>query len=210
MAVVTKRCSIARNIILITTLHGHHIFPRILQVLSALQVLGRGNFFDDVSQLSFMSESVAQASFHVFCKNFAAELYDSHIYLPTGEALKKVMRDYHRLGFSGAMGSTDVSHIRWDSCKYSLLRSFTGKEGFPTIAYQVTVDHTGRVLAVTEGFPGAQNDKTIIRYDAAVKSIREDPAYTEAVFHLRDATGSSVECKGAYLIVDNGYHKVRK
>ncbi|CAN0369467.1 unnamed protein product, partial [Discosporangium mesarthrocarpum] len=41
---------------------------------------------------------------------------------------------------------------------------YTGKEGFPSIAYQVTVYHTGCALAVTAGFAGATSDKTIVRY----------------------------------------------
>lgn len=48
-----------------------------------------------------------------------------------------------------------------------------GKQGFPNIAYEVTVDHSGRALAVTEGFTGATNDTTAIRYDTAFRMIRE-------------------------------------
>ncbi|CAN0178702.1 unnamed protein product [Ascophyllum nodosum] len=89
------------------------------------------------------------------------------------------------------------------------MRSYTGKEGFPTIAYQVTVDHSGRVLAVTRGFAGAHNDKTIVRYDDAVQQIRENATYTERVLQLRGKNGELIDCKGNYLIVDNGYHKWR-
>lgn len=109
----------------------------------ALQRLGRGNFFDEVCQLSFMSESTVQSSFHLFCKHFAEELYDDHIYLPTGAAQGKVMEEYHKLGLTGAIASTGVTHAPCDCCTHSLLLSYTGKEGFPTIAYQATVDHSG-------------------------------------------------------------------
>ena len=84
------------------------------------------------------------------------------------------MDHYHKLGFTGAMGFTDVTHVGWGMCPFTVGRSFTGKEGFPTIAFQVTVDHAGRALAVTSGFTGATNDKTIIRYDAAVNKINND------------------------------------
>lgn len=102
----------------------------------------------------------------------------------------------------------DVTHVRWDCCTHSLLRRYTGKEGFPTIAYQVTVDQSGRSSAATEGFPGAQNDKTIVRYDFAVQTIRDNSKYRDKVFNLRAEDGSFIECKGNYLIVGNGYHKV--
>lgn len=91
-------------------------------------------------------------------------MYDNHIYLPTGNALVKAMDHYDKLGFTGAIGTTDDTHIRWDCCKFSCARSFTEKEGFPTNSCQVTVNHTGRALGVTVGFPGAQNDKMISRY----------------------------------------------
>lgn len=155
-----------------------------------------------------MSESAAQATFHNFCRYFALELYDEHISLPTGEALERVMHDYDRLGFTGAVGSTDVTHVKWGCCPYSHARAYTGKEGFATIAYQATVDHSGRALAVTKGFAGATNDKTIIRYDLAVQMIREDPKYKDRVFKLYNEDGTWTEHKGAYLLVDNGYHKV--
>ncbi|CAN0390838.1 unnamed protein product, partial [Ascophyllum nodosum] len=143
-----------------------------------------------------MSEPTIQASFHQFCKYFAEEFYEEHIFLPTGTMQTKVMEDFHKVGFTGAVGSTDVTHIRWDCCVYSLVRSYTGKEGFPTIAYQVTVDHSGRALAVTRGFAGAHNDKTIIRYDDAVQQIRKNATYTERVFQLRGKDGELIDCKG--------------
>ncbi|CAN0331618.1 unnamed protein product [Pylaiella littoralis] len=77
-------------------------------------------------------------------------------------------------GFTGAIGSTDVTHVGWGMCPFTLGRSFTGKEGFPTLAFEVTVDHAGRAIGVTQGFTGATNDKTIVRYDAAVQTIRNN------------------------------------
>ena len=151
---------------------------------------------------------MAAATFHKFCKNFAEDLYEEHIYLPTGAYQDKVMDEYHKLGFTGEIGSTDVTHVGWGMCPFTLGRSFTGKEGFPTIAFQVTVDHTGRALAVTKGFTGATNDKTIIRYDAAVAKIGTDPQYKDREYKLRKADGTFRTRRGCYLIVDNGYHEV--
>lgn len=178
------------------------------QVLACLQILSRGNVFQDIYHMSFISFQTVAATFHSFCKYFAEELYEQYIYLPTGEYLTKVMEQYHRIGFPGAIGSTDVTHIYWGMCPYNQARMYTGKEGKPTIAYQVTVDHSGRVLAVTPGFTGATNDKTIIRFDKAVTRIRTDPIYTEQTYKLYAKDGEEFEEKGCYLLVDNGYHKV--
>ncbi|CAB1110826.1 unnamed protein product [Ectocarpus sp. CCAP 1310/34] len=159
-----------------------------------LKVLGKGNCFDDVEQLSKMSKSMAQATFHKFCRHFAAE----------------IMGIFHQLGYTGACGSTDVTHIDWNMCPFTLGRSFTGKEGFPTIAYEVTVDHAGRALAVTNGFTGATNDKTIIRYDSGVNKIRTESQYTEREYKLRKANGTERTRRGCFLIVDNGYPEVSR
>ena len=66
------------------------------------------------------------------------------------------------------------------------------------------MDHTGRVLGVTKGFPSAQKDKTKIRFDGTVLAVRDEPQY-----QLRRKDGEFRSVKGNYLIVDNGYHKVR-
>ncbi|CAB1103160.1 unnamed protein product [Ectocarpus sp. CCAP 1310/34] len=92
-------------------------------------------------------------------------------------------------------------------CPFTLGRSFTGKEGFPTIAYEVTVDHVGRALAVTNGFTGATNDKTIIRYDSGVNNIRTESQYTEREYKLRKVNGTERTRRGCFLIMDNWYHE---
>lgn len=119
------------------------------------------------------------------------------------------MHYYDLLGFTGAIGSTDVTHIKWLCCPHSWGRQYTGKEGFATIAYQAIVDPTGRVLAVTKGFAGSMNDKTIIRYDLAVRKIKTDPVYTQKEYTLFREDGTTFTRKGNYSIVDNGYNKVR-
>ncbi|CAN0006671.1 unnamed protein product, partial [Sphacelaria rigidula] len=115
---------------------------------------------------------------------------------------------YDHLGFTGAIGSTDVTRIKWAACPYSWEKQYTEKEGFATIAYQAIVDHTGRVLAATKGYAGSMNDKTITRYDAAIKEIQTSTVYTEKAYSLFDEHGVSSERKGNYSIVDNGYNKV--
>ncbi|CAM9724983.1 unnamed protein product, partial [Ectocarpus sp. 4 AP-2014] len=188
---------------------GRQAIPVELKVLACLQILSRGNVFADIYHMSFISFQTVAATFHRFCKYFAEELYDEYIYLPTGEDLRRVMEQYDRIGFPGAVGSTDVTHIYWCMCPYNQARMYTGKEGKPTVAFQVTVDHSGRVLAVTRGFTGATNDKTIIRYDTAVTCIRTDPVYTEQKYKLYAQDGEQFEERGCYLLVDNGYHKWR-
>jgi hypothetical protein len=69
-----------------------------------------------------------------------------------------------------------------------------------------------RALYVSPGFAGAKNDKTICKYDAYIQKVKTDPMFTEMTFELykEDGNGSIVKEteKGAYLIVDGGYHEV--
>lgn len=49
-------------------------------------------------------------------------MYEEWINLPTGDELERVMRDYEALGFPGAIGSTDVTHVPWDKTPASHVR----------------------------------------------------------------------------------------
>ncbi|CAN0157482.1 unnamed protein product, partial [Discosporangium mesarthrocarpum] len=49
---------------------------------------------------------------------------------------------YEAVGFPGAVSSTDVTHVRWERAPISYSVHYTGKEGYETVAYEVTVDHT--------------------------------------------------------------------
>ncbi len=59
---------------------------------------------------------------------------------------------------------------------------YKGKEGYPTVAYNVTVDHAKRVMAVHEAFPRARNDKTIARTEPSIKAFKFHPMYLEHTF----------------------------
>ncbi|CAN0270408.1 unnamed protein product, partial [Pylaiella littoralis] len=109
-------------------------------MLTALQILGRGNCFD-INQLPLMSKSMAAATFHKFCKNFAKEMFEEHIYLPTGTYQDEVMDCYRKLGFTTAISSTDITHVGWGMCPFTLGRSFTGKEGFQPWRSSLSVAH---------------------------------------------------------------------
>ena len=113
------------------------------QVCAALKVLAGGNSFQDVATFSGMSVTTAETSFHLFCKKFAAALWDTWVKLPVGDELKKVEEVFRRSGYPGAMGSTDCTHFKWAGGPFSEARLNTGKEGYPSVAVEATCDHTG-------------------------------------------------------------------
>ncbi|CAM9884324.1 unnamed protein product [Discosporangium mesarthrocarpum] len=138
------------------------------EILAVLQILGRESYFDDIEIASGIAESAIQAVFHAFRKNSAKDMYETWNFALMGDDLKKVTDTFGKLGFPGAAGFTDVAHIRWDNAPASHDTHHRGQEDYPSIAYQVTVDRSGRPLAVTEGFAGANNDKAIIHFDSSV------------------------------------------
>ncbi|CAM9769949.1 unnamed protein product, partial [Choristocarpus tenellus] len=58
-------------------------------------------------------------------------------------------------------------------------------------------------------FPGAKNDKTIIRYDGAIQKLRNDPTYRQLEYNVNASFGNGYTEKGAYVLVDGGYPKWR-
>lgn len=131
--------------------------------------------------------------------------------LPKGPALHKVMKHYNPLGFPGAVGSVDVTHVHWSCAPYSHRQLYIGKEGFATLAYEATVDHTGRLMTVTEGFLEAQNDRSIIRLDSAVATIRRNEPYISTTYTLFSEDGIPEDKakikEGIYLIANGDYNR---
>ena len=77
--------------------------------------------------------------FYQFCCWFEETIYPKYVIPPrTHAALEKAMGPCAALGLMGAIGSTDAVHIHWGFCPNSLRTLRTGKEGFPTLAYNVT------------------------------------------------------------------------
>ena len=73
--------------------------------------------------------------------------------------IANAMEVYTKLGLPGCIGSADCVHIRWERCPAGYRSFHKGKEGYPTLSYEVTVDHHKKIIAATQGHPGCRNDK---------------------------------------------------
>ena len=179
-----------------------------LKMLAVLRRLGRGGSFDDCWDGSGMGEETVRLFFHDFCDKFAQALYHVYVKPPdSAEDLNKVTTIYKLLGFPGACGSIDCVHIQWDKCPFHLRSVCTGKEGFPTLAYEACVDHTKKILSVTKSHYGSRNDKTIVKYDDHVMNVKDEGLYANEKYYLYNENGDLEEHKGLYFICDGGYHK---
>ncbi|CAM9853757.1 unnamed protein product [Discosporangium mesarthrocarpum] len=163
----------------------------------------------DMFLMAGMSESTAWRVLCKFCECFSQHMVETWIGLPfSDQELQHTMEAYHRLEFTGAVGSTDVTHLSWNKCPVVDTRSYKGKEGFPTLAYEVTVDHSMRALGATCDRPGARNKKIIVRYDETVVQVRMNIRFTDLEYTLFDADRNEYTHRGEYLIVDGGNHQV--
>ncbi|CAB1116249.1 unnamed protein product [Ectocarpus sp. CCAP 1310/34] len=127
--------------------------------------------------------------------------------MPNEDELKEIMKTYDEVGMTGAMGSMDGTHLQWTVCPYSERSSHVGKEGYATLVYNVAVSHDMRVLSCTRGFPGAQNDKTIVKFDKFATEVRNG-WYKDVEYTLKGEDGGDIKETGPWLIVDGGYHNV--
>jgi hypothetical protein len=88
-----------------------------------------------------------------------------------------------------------------------LFVSCKGKEGYPSVVFQVIASHTRKVLGVSGPYYGTWNDKTIARLDdnfqlfMAGGNVAADGNWT-----WTDDNAAIHQEKGLFLICDGGYH----
>ena len=193
---------------------AHHMMtswmcPPEIKILGTLYWLGEGCTFRTIHNLS--GRTLSAYSFCKFAKKFchkmAQSMIEESIKIPaTVQELQRISAVYHRMGFPGACGSTDGVQIPWEGCPFAYRISFTGKEGYPTLGFNVTVAHDMQILHVVATFAGRFNDKTKILHDEYVDRLRSG-FYDGFKYHMFDAHGERVECDVPYVICDNGYHR---
>ncbi|CAM9129945.1 unnamed protein product, partial [Discosporangium mesarthrocarpum] len=100
-------------------------------------------------------------------------------------------------------------HVQWERETMSDSVDHTGKEGFATVDFDVTVEHTRRVVSVTTGFAGAKNDKLIVEYESGIQTIKHDLMYLQLEYKLLHSKENKHTKKGTYVKVDGGCHNER-
>ncbi|CAM9180950.1 unnamed protein product, partial [Hapterophycus canaliculatus] len=108
---------------------------------------------------------------------------------------------------AGVSGSIDCTHLAWERCSFSETTTQQGKEGYTTVVYKAICDHAGRILASTKGYPGAENDRTVVRRDLSVRRIDKEEPWVSYKYDLCDAYSNETEHTGGWLIADGGYHR---
>lgn len=192
---------------------GRPSVPFEIKLLAALRFLGRGECFDTLAELT--GDRVSAEVIRKFIIEWSfkmVQLKDQWIKGPNPnvpEEIQKAMNMYERLGFPGCIGSTDCVNIALERCPHTLKNTHTGKDGYPTLGFNCTVNHHRRFLNVARRCPGAWNDKSKVWFDEFVNKVRDDEDYKSVEFKIQGADGCWEIAKGVYLIVDGGYHRWR-
>lgn len=176
--------------------------PFELKVLGALRMSAKGCLFDAIAELSGMSISTMQLFYHKFWEKFVTVFRARWIYYPTtaAEAVDN-LAVYARLGFPGAIGSVDCTHVRWFRCPALFQNSYSGKEKKATVAYEVTVNRSGRCLHISAGHPGSRNDKTIVRTDKLVMDLKDNKILQDVEYKLfKASTSASIPYLDCHII----------
>jgi len=187
---------------------GNPCVPLSLKILGWLRMQTKGCSFDAISELCGVSLPTMHAFFHHFSQRFLDENFHLWIVYPkTKEDARESLSVYARLGVPGIVASTDCTHVSWGRCPAQLGVVYTGKEHFPSISYEVSCDHSKKVLWVTDGHPGSRNDITIIKADEFLQRVLNREILQDVTYELFDKDGKAYTCEGAHIMLDNGYPK---
>lgn len=181
--------------------------PLDLLVLGSLRYLGRGWTFDDLEDVTGISEEVHRRFFHLFVAACTKYLFPKYVVEPTtAEEIEDAISEFKEAGFDGCIGSADATHVIMEKCTARLKNQHLGgKMPHTARAFEITVNHRRRILATTVGFPGRWNDKTIVRFDGFINRIHRGLLYEDVKYKLYKLNGKQISVKGAWILVDGGY-----
>ena len=185
------------------TRKGPKSHPLELKLCAALRILGKGWDFETAEEVAHISEPCLRTFFHKFTAWFVETFYEEEVKWPEGDELDHVRHVYEKLGFPGAIGSVDGVHVPWACAPAGSSWMYKGKEGYPSLALNVTVGPNLKIYHMTPAFGGATNDKTMANWDELIQALKKGTHYQHLTFTLADGTVR----KGAWLICDNGYHQ---
>jgi hypothetical protein len=185
---------------------GRPAVPFKLKLLHCFFMLAHGASALAVCNIIGCDDETMRNFFLEFIRNVEKHLAPLHIRLPeTQEELAAAVSTYATESLPGCFGSIDCTHIGWTRARAAVHSWYVGKEGVPTVAFQVIVNHDTKIMSVSDVFPGSHSDESISRLDAAVNTIRFHPLFASFPFQLLSAPGVSVDMAGAYLVSDGGY-----
>ena len=182
-----------------------------LLLLGALRYIGRAWTLDDISEANGISIDTNRVFLMSFIQYGSTVLYQkwviNHYRFDTVHEQESI---YRKAGFNGCIGSSDATHIAMLKCPQWASQNHKGfKLSVPARTYNVTGDHSRRILGSTFGHPGTWNDKTLVLFDKLICDVKNGiiPDNFEFKLFQKNEHNEIVEIvyKGVWFIVDNGY-----
>jgi hypothetical protein len=104
--------------------------------------LGRGWCFDDLEEVTSISEEIHRVFFHIFIKWGKEVLFPKYVKMPTTiQEIAHHVQEFEAAGLHGCIGSVDATHIGMLRCPYTRWHQHKGpKESFPTRSYNIIVN----------------------------------------------------------------------
>ena len=88
-------------------------------------------------------------------------------------------------GFTGAIGSTDATHILIERIDYRIRQTHIGfKMTHTARTYNITVNHRRQILATTTGHPARWNNKTLSLFDGFMLDLKNGDIMDDMQFDL--------------------------
>ena len=189
------------------TRRGRRPQPLEMKLAAWLIVMHEGVSFEHAAWVCCVSEPVVRRFFHAWNAWLIKHEYHKHVYAPSSiDDIKNTEAKFAKMGFPGAITTIDATHVEWTMCPAMHSWRCTGKDGYPTRSFNCAVGPNKEFHHVHRSHPGAQNDKTISRFDPFMQGLHSGRLYGQHMFHLRTAEGGQRAWSGLYAIVDGGYH----
>jgi hypothetical protein len=117
---------------------GRTGIPIELQILGVLYILGGDHKFRSVEKLGNFSGESMRVFFIAFVSAFSCDLFDIWVCMPRTKAeIARITDQYAKVGLPGCVGSIDCTHVGVDRMPAGLKNLLTGKEGYPTLSFEV-------------------------------------------------------------------------
>ena len=117
---------------------GRPSVPIELKILGVLYILGGDHGFKSVVDLGGFSTAVMNEFFLEFVSAFAIAMFPIWVVMPSTSAeIERVRLQFEALGFPGAVGSGDCTHIGVDKMPIGMGNLLRGKSVRPTLAFEV-------------------------------------------------------------------------
>jgi hypothetical protein len=133
--------------------------PFRIKALSVLRMLAKGLDYDDLEDITGISESSYKVFVPQYMHFLATVVYAREVKLPNPDE-NPFLEVFARLGFPGAYCCIDGVHLSWDNCPVKYRGIFTGKEQHPTLAFNVAALMSREIIHCSKWMPGGKNDKT--------------------------------------------------